>query len=96
MSRLALTEHEASDDSGTGMRTTDDVRERPWGDRPLERSDVLDKEQVGELLGLRPSTVDDLRRRGDLVAVQFGRHRRFLRADVEEYVRASRTRGGGR
>ncbi len=64
---------------------------RPWGDRPLGREDILDREQVGELLGLRPSTVDDLRRRGDLPAIRLGRHRRFLRADVEQFVVANRS-----
>jgi excisionase family DNA binding protein len=63
----------------------------PWGDRPLGREDILDREQVGELLGLRPSTVDDLRRRGDLPAIRLGRHRRFLRADVERFVIANRS-----
>ena len=63
----------------------------PWGDRPLGREDILDREQVGELLGLRPSTVDDLRRRGDLPAIRLGRHRRFLRADVEQFVVANRS-----
>jgi len=63
----------------------------PWGDRPLGREDILDREQVGELLGLRPSTVDDLRRRGDLPAIRLGRHRRFLRADVERFVVANRS-----
>ena len=63
----------------------------PWGDRPLGRDDILDREQVGELLGLRPSTVDDLRRRGDLPAIRLGRHRRFLRADVEQFVVANRS-----
>ena len=29
----------------------------PWGERPLGREDILDREQVGELLGLRPSPV---------------------------------------
>ncbi len=62
----------------------------PWGDRPLERSDILTKEQVADLLGLRPSTVDDLRRRGELAAIRLGRHRRFLRADIEEYVLVNR------
>lgn len=62
----------------------------PWGDRPLERSDILTKEQVADLLGLRPSTVDDLRRRGELPTIRLGRHRRFLRADVEEYVLVNR------
>ena len=45
---------------------SDSATRYPWGDRPLGREDILDREQVGELLGLRPSTVDDLRRRGDL------------------------------
>ena len=63
----------------------------PWGERPLGREDILDREQVGELLGLRPSTVDDLRRRGDLPAIRLGRHRRFLRADVEQFVVANRS-----
>lgn len=63
----------------------------PWGDRPLGREDILDREQVGELLGLRPSTVDDLRRRGDLPSIRLGRHRRFLRADVEQFVVANRS-----
>ena len=62
----------------------------PWGDRPLERSDILTKEQVADLLGLRPSTVDDLRRRGELPAICLGRHRRFLRADIEKYVVVNR------
>ena len=63
----------------------------PWGDRPLERADILDREQVGDLLGLRPSTVDDLRRRGDLPSIRLGRHRRFLRADVEKFVVSNRS-----
>jgi excisionase family DNA binding protein len=67
----------------------------PWGDRPLDRSDILNKEQVADLLGLRPSTIDDLRRRGDLPAIRLGRHRRFLRSDIEQYVIASRD-GAGR
>jgi excisionase family DNA binding protein len=66
----------------------------PWGDRPLDRSDILNKEQVAELLGLRPSTVDDLRRRGELPAIRLGRHRRFLRADIEVFVLASREEQG--
>ena len=64
--------------------------ERPWGDRPLASADLLTKEQVAALLGLRPSTVDDLRRRGELPAIHLGRHRRFLHADVERFVVANR------
>ena len=62
----------------------------PWGDRPLERSDILTKEQVADLLGLRPSTVDDLRRRGELPTIRLGRHYRFLRSDIERFVLLSR------
>jgi len=69
---------------------SDSATRYPWGDRPLGREDILDREQVGELLGLRPSTVDDLRRRGDLPAIRLGRHRRFLRADVEQFVVTNR------
>jgi excisionase family DNA binding protein len=68
----------------------------PWGDRPLERTDILTREQVAELLGLRPSTVDDLRRRGELPELRLGRHRRFLRADIETFVLASRNGGAAR
>jgi excisionase family DNA binding protein len=70
---------------------SDSATRYPWGDRPLGREDILDREQVGELLGLRPSTVDDLRRRGDLPAIRLGRHRRFLRADVEQFVVTNRS-----
>ena len=70
---------------------SDSATRYPWGDRPLGREDILDREQVSELLGLRPSTVDDLRRRGDLPAIRLGRHRRFLRADVEQFVVANRS-----
>ena len=63
----------------------------PWGNRPLIREDILDREQVGKLLGLRPSTVDDYARRGELRAIRLGRHRRFLRADVEQYAVANRS-----
>jgi excisionase family DNA binding protein len=70
---------------------SDSATRYPWGDRPLGREDLLDREQVGELLGLRPSTVDDLRRRGDLPAIRLGRHRRFLRADVEQFVVTNRS-----
>jgi excisionase family DNA binding protein len=68
-----------------------EVSAPPWGDRPLSSADVLDAEQVAELLGLRRSTIEDYGRRGVLRSVTFGRHRRFLRADVEAFVLTSRT-----
>lgn len=79
-----------SPDGRASMAST----ERPWGDRPLASSDLLTKEQVAALLGLRPSTVDDLRRRGELPAIHLGRHRRFLHADVERFVLANREGAG--
>jgi excisionase family DNA binding protein len=61
------------------------------GGRPLERGDLLDAAQVGELLGLAPSTVEDYGRRGLIVTTRLGRHVRFLRADVEAFVAKSRS-----
>jgi excisionase family DNA binding protein len=67
---------------------------RPWGERPLERSDILDRDEVADLLGLKPSTVDEYRRRGELPFVRLGRHHRYLRADVEAWLLASRNGSG--
>ncbi len=55
----------------------------PWGDRPLERKDLLTAAQVGELLGLRQGTVEDYARRDVLPSFKIGKHRRFVRAQVE-------------
>lgn len=52
--------------------------------------DVLTRDEVAQLLRLRPSTVADLARRGDLRSVKFGRHRRYLREDVMTYINAQR------
>lgn len=62
----------------------------PWGDRPLAREDILDAGQVAELLGLRRSTIEDYARRGLLPVVRLGRHRRYLRADVERFILGAR------
>jgi excisionase family DNA binding protein len=51
---------------------------------------MLDAGEVAELLGLKCSTVEDYARRGELRCVRLGRHRRFLRADVEAYVLSRR------
>lgn len=55
-----------------------------------EARDVLTAEDVARYLRLRASTVADLARRGELPSVKFGRARRYLRADVLEYVRKQR------
>jgi excisionase family DNA binding protein len=41
---------------------------------------------VAELLKLRPSTVLDLSRRGILPAFKIGKHWRYRRADLEEWM----------
>jgi excisionase family DNA binding protein len=40
-------------------------------------------DQVAELLQMRRSTVEDYARRGLLPSLKLGRHRRFVRSDVE-------------
>jgi excisionase family DNA binding protein len=51
---------------------------------------IMTADEVAGLLRLRPSTVADLARRGDLPSVKLGRHRRYLRDDVMAYVIAQR------
>ena len=65
----------------------------PWGGRALTREAILDAGQVAQLLGVRRSTVEDWGRRGELPCVRLGKHRRFLRADVEAFVVGRRWRG---
>jgi excisionase family DNA binding protein len=51
---------------------------------------LMTQEEVAQLLRLRPSTVADLARRGDLPSVKLGRHRRYVREDVMSYINAQR------
>lgn len=46
--------------------------------------------ETADFLRLRPSTVADMARRGDLPSIRIGRHRRYLKADVVRYVAALR------
>jgi len=63
----------------------------PFATAPgVTASEVMTAEEVGALLRLRPSTVADLARRGELPSVKLGRARRYLRADVLAYLRAQR------
>ena len=48
---------------------------------PLD--ELLTSQQVAALLQLRVSTVEDYARRGVLPSLKLGRHRRFLRSQVE-------------
>jgi len=47
---------------------------------------ILEPYEVAELLKLRHSTVLDLSRRGVLPAFKIGKHWRYRRADLEEWV----------
>jgi excisionase family DNA binding protein len=44
--------------------------------------------EVADVFRLRLSTVEDYARRGVLPSLKIGRHRRFLRSQVEQAVRA--------
>jgi excisionase family DNA binding protein len=46
-------------------------------------SELLTSKQVAELLQVKRTTVEDYARRGLLPSLKLGRHRRFVRSDVE-------------
>lgn len=48
--------------------------------------ELLTAEEVAELLHFPSSTVSDYARRGVLPSIKLGRHRRFLRSDVEDAI----------
>jgi len=54
--------------------------------RGLTRADLLTPDEVAALLAVPVSTVRDWARRGVLPSRKLGRHRRFLRAEVERWV----------
>jgi excisionase family DNA binding protein len=56
-------------------------------------SELLTSAQVAELLQMKRTTVEDYARRGLLPSLKLGRHRRFVRSDVEDAI--ARLRGGG-
>ena len=47
---------------------------------------ILEPQEVTELLKLRHSTVLDLSRRGVLPAFKIGKHWRYRRADLEDWM----------
>ena len=49
-------------------------------------AELMTSGQIAELLQLKRSTVEDYARRGLLPSIKLGRHRRFLRSDVEAAV----------
>jgi excisionase family DNA binding protein len=56
---------------------------------PLTRSDVLTVSEVAELLRLPRSTVYDLARRGLLPGHRVGRSWRFIRPEIEAWLRSA-------
>ena len=56
-------------------------------------SELMTSAQVAELLQMKRTTIEDYARRGLLPSLKLGRHRRFVRSDVE--VALERLRNGG-
>lgn len=52
----------------------------------LTRADLLTPEEVAALLAVPVSTVRDWARRDILPSRKLGRHRRFLRSEVERWI----------
>ena len=46
-------------------------------------SELMTSAQVAELLHMKRTTIEDYARRGLLPSLKLGRHRRFVRSDVE-------------
>jgi excisionase family DNA binding protein len=71
------------------MPTTRSMPAHRAADPPRPRSvldDVMTSAETAEILGLRVSTVEDYARRGLLPSIKLGRHRRFLRSQVEQAI----------
>jgi excisionase family DNA binding protein len=68
------------------------VREDARPDRPGSKSremlsePLLRPEDVASLLGVKRSSVYEYARAGGLPCIKVGRHLRFLRADIEQWV----------
>jgi excisionase family DNA binding protein len=56
-------------------------------------TELMTADQVAELLQMRRSTVEDYARRGLLPSIKLGRHRRFVRSDVEAAFERLRNAG---
>lgn len=54
---------------------------------------LLTSQQVADLLAMRRSTVEDYARRGLIPSIKLGRHRRYLRADIEHAINQLRDNG---
>ena len=56
-------------------------------------SELMTADQVAQLLQMKRTTIEDYARRGLLPSIKLGRHRRFVRSDVEAAL--ERLRNGG-
>jgi excisionase family DNA binding protein len=62
-------------------------------------SEMMTSAEIAELLRMNRSTVEDYARRGRLPSIKLGRHRRFIRSDVQAALvelRRAATRLGAR
>jgi excisionase family DNA binding protein len=73
----------------TRQLSLDDL-DRPRG---LTRAELMTAREVADLLDVPVSTVLEWGRRGTLPRVKLGRHVRFIRAHVEETIRAAERAG---
>jgi excisionase family DNA binding protein len=56
-------------------------------------TELLTSAQMADLLQMKRSTIEDYARRGLLPSIKLGRHRRFVRADVEAALAKLRRAG---
>jgi excisionase family DNA binding protein len=53
-------------------------------------SELMTTGQVAEALQMKRSTVEDYARRGLIPSIKLGRHRRYIRSDIENAIVALR------
>jgi excisionase family DNA binding protein len=75
-----------------GRAAPDGLEPRPRGQRPLDEP-LPDAVTAARLLSVKPSWVYDAARSGRLPHIKLGRHIRFLRRDLEEWVLTRRIGG---
>ena len=59
-------------------------------------SELMTAAQLAELLHMKRTTIEDYARRGLLPSLKLGRHRRFVRSDVEAALKRLRAEANGR
>ena len=52
----------------------------------MTAADVMDAQEVAELLHIPMSTVEDLARREEMPSQKVGKHRRYLRWQIEAFL----------